>query len=1475
MPLDINAFRAIANQNPDKFVYAQGDVLKTTKNEAHHEAHTYLAATSAFLKACGEHYGSRMGKAFVEFLQADIVGGKPLTARKIKALVAFADEKMGSAKKIDVGGKAVELEKIGTDKMSRVGRERAAKIANAQDGQRTSAAATLAAFKFGADGKVDLDAMLRHLNTFHAYIDREIAAIGIMGDVHTATKLFEQGLFMAVDAMDNNELSAVYQGLISKQTDGFKKELARIINHPDAKLSVKAAAERAFGDISRIEAMIVSEISRRMILDQTPDDKKADVPSLMKRYVGEGANPANHYDGARDMSTVNLVIMANKAAKGSNDSKTMNEKTDAVLKSHGMGAVDSKKIGDMLRAQELTINMKFAALMGYSRTGDKKPSLFKRQDAHLINTFESKELQNKDVEGTAQLRHRNQVEKCFFPEYGTKPLKGRDRPVYGALNTPKLTTGAADTSAGIYGRVVVVLRPHVKQNCTYTLDDSFWATRISLPADKREEMEETLISAFSSKLKDPAAALAELQDRGSEIHGDADRFYSSFGDGSKNIGAHNIDAFTQKLKMFLNSHLREGVPPLEDGDLYAHFVKHHAIESVAQAKVAGYDNIENLLAQEADFTALSMGVATLRNQENPKAPFGVTGCSYIEAQFHGPVLLDRDVEEIRIDTTEMHEHFEDMFDNLPVEERAGLDKNEWVDARLQEAIAEIKADTKNAPFKVVFYDSEATHDEEGTRLNQALAAQNVEAVGHLKDDLVAAATVFRGERFGEVKECVLRYMASSAPDHYDPIKAVVGEKLEKMPDWIREAAEAAMDAVVKRIGTDATIFSADRVRDKLGRAINDLLALLNDALKAMDKVGCDDPAKREALMKEIARLKPKGSLESFVHVHLVGEKALADVNAFVRETFEKDIEGGADFFKRAFAGHAPVSGIAERNVIQRIQDEIREIKAEIAAGRIRGENMTPERIAERLRKKAVQPYMERRARIMAARVHMKFPSDKEHDAFLGWATSAGKLKTDAEFLGVYEGSTKLAAALEKKIKSNAPLSAQDLVDVFKAFIGTAVDYMEEDAKGRSEYGPDDRMNFVGRIVSVTLSRLDVRLGRDALAKIAAALDTPDARWLHTAILTGDPDHKGVTPDMFRAGTFETAGAFFTSLHQRLSNKFDLPTHQTNPSSQVTYAIVPPAIRALVAQINPAQAQQLAEEYPYDPANSGARRLKGIPAPANPDALPQNMAARKAFLVDRMLPIYHEHEKGFDYGTNWHGRTHATRSFVFSIAMGNILREKGVKVDMNAVSLATAGHDTGRESNGRDTAASEKRSADTVVAAVNKAYPNAAGPAWSAQVSANITTKTAEQETIEGYLFKCADSLDYSRIDDLDEKHFPFLKGPIATDEGLVLLADAGLRRQLMKEAKLLSQLTSPTAARNDDIKGLQVQILALDESNAPQNEIEAVQKLKEKAENEVRAQERNQTDTLTNQQVVDLVENAIRSRPQDFPLLTKYYLNAE
>ena len=64
---------------------------------------------------------------------------------------------------------------------------------------------------------------------------------------------------------------------------------------------------------------------------------------------------------------------------------------------------------------------------------------------------------------------------------------------------------------------------------------------------------------------------------------------------------------------------------------------------------------------------------------------------------------------------------------------------------------------------------------------------------------------------------------------------------------------------------------------------------------------------------------------------------------------------------------------------------------------------------------------------------------------------------------------------------------------------------------------------------------------------------------------------------------------------------------------------------------------------------------------------------------------------------------------------DILKEKGVPVDLNAVALGTAGHDTGREGNGAEAEGSEERSANNVNAKVEEMYPGAAGDAWKAQV----------------------------------------------------------------------------------------------------------------------------------------------------------------
>ena len=61
---------------------------------------------------------------------------------------------------------------------------------------------------------------------------------------------------------------------------------------------------------------------------------------------------------------------------------------------------------------------------------------------------------------------------------------------------------------------------------------------------------------------------------------------------------------------------------------------------------------------------------------------------------------------------------------------------------------------------------------------------------------------------------------------------------------------------------------------------------------------------------------------------------------------------------------------------------------------------------------------------------------------------------------------------------------------------------------------------------------------------------------------------------------------------------------------------------------------------------------------------------------------------------------------------------------------------------------------------------------------------------------------------------------------------------------------------------------------ATEAEAELKAREKRRIEEEMARLETTQTETLSDQQIVELVEKSIRDNPQDFPLLTKYYLNA-
>ena len=259
----------------------------------------------------------------------------------------------------------------------------------------------------------------------------------------------------------------------------------------------------------------------------------------------------------------------------------------------------------------------------------------------------------------------------------------------------------------------------------------------------------------------------------------------------------------------------------------------------------------------------------------------------------------------------------------------------------------------------------------------------------------------------------------------------------------------------------------------------------------------------------------------------------------------------------------------------------------------------------------------------------------------------------------------------------------------------------------------------------------------------------------------------------------------------------------------------------------------------------------------------------------MLPIYHKNELpgGFDYAHNTHGRAHATRAFIFSVAMGNILKEKGVAIDDNAGCLAAAGHDSGRFQKGKDTKEQETASAANTEQFLRAQFHDAPGEEWIDATKKNIAAPDGDntQRTIEGYVFKSADSIEIARNGEVDMKQFPFLREPLLTEDGLLILPDEELRKALVKEAEELSRMTSPNTRKVQESIKLTMQFAQMPRGPAR----DALMAQSEQVKKEGLELEKRQAETMSDDELVEMIEKTIRDNPATFPLLNKYYINAD
>ena len=262
----------------------------------------------------------------------------------------------------------------------------------------------------------------------------------------------------------------------------------------------------------------------------------------------------------------------------------------------------------------------------------------------------------------------------------------------------------------------------------------------------------------------------------------------------------------------------------------------------------------------------------------------------------------------------------------------------------------------------------------------------------------------------------------------------------------------------------------------------------------------------------------------------------------------------------------------------------------------------------------------------------------------------------------------------------------------------------------------------------------------------------------------------------------------------------------------------------------------------------------------PTVLTSSFDARRNFLLES-LEVYHQHDLTFDRQSDYHGRSHAARVFVFANVLGNILRDRGIDVDMDTLVYSASGHDLGRKGSGTDIW--EVNSAIETIARICDIKDEDPGEDFLRGIADSITSTQDNAPTLEALLLHSADSLDYSRVGDLNMAYFPFLREPIVQD-GKIIMDDQKLRNNLAAEAVKLAEMTHPTVITRKIMAHYEAQAL---DPNSTQSDLDALATAKQQLKDAIEDRAVNDT----NLQVLERIENCIHDNPTLFPILNAYY----
>ena len=476
----------------------------------------------------------------------------------------------------------------------------------------------------------------------------------------------------------------------------------------------------------------------------------------------------------------------------------------------------------------------------------------------------------------------------------------------------------------------------------------------------------------------------------------------------------------------------------------------------------------------------------------------------------------------------------------------------------------------------------------------------------------------------------------------------------------------------------------------------------------------------------------------------------------------------------------------------------------------------------------------------------------QKESVVKWVVAAKALRSPNELRMILKNARAQEAILKEIAAADPPMTAAQIALRLADFASSLDKELAEFKKslGDTDFGTDDRLSEQDRVSFMSLALLqngEPPMDEAAMKKLYAILGSKEMTFVIRQMIAME-DAK----DLQSIKDSGKIHALRSQLYLNALNAGNLVNARFRQPSpfQGELSLLQEPVRAVVRQISPQVGQALDEKHPaYAP----------MPAPANPQAMPQTHAERRNFCLS-VMDGYLNHEKTFEKGTSVHGRGHIARAFIFGTVMCNMLEEQGINVDKNAVLCGISGHDLGRSGKGKDKW--EERSANMTADAMGNAYGHEnMGQAYEQEVKDCINAH--KSQTVEGMLLNAADSLDFGRTGDFSLDKFPFLKGKNGEVPGSMAKET---RDQLAKEANLLQRLTNPLCANYGTIHKLGDEIF-----NSPIAQISDYYS-EEKAALEQSIEDSFAADwDVSNEDYMTRFENVVRNNPKMFPLLSKYY----